>query len=111
MGLSDHEQSVLEQMERAMTSEDPRFATFLSGLPHAVRAPQNVTAAIVAVLLGAAAMIAGVAAAAPAVGIVGFLVVVGGISAVVTTLNRRQSKPKVVRPGFMDGLGQRWDNR
>ena len=33
MALSDHEQHVLEQMERALASEDPRFANVLRGVP------------------------------------------------------------------------------
>ena len=31
MALSDREQQLLEQMERALASEDPRFASALGG--------------------------------------------------------------------------------
>ena len=52
MALSDHEQHVLEQMERALASEDPRFANVLRGVPMVRKAQQSLGAAVLAILVG-----------------------------------------------------------
>lgn len=111
MALSDREQQLLEQMERALASEDPRLAHVFGG--HSVPMPRNLGVAVLAMLAGVGGLIAGVAVAQPAIGIIGFLVVVGALSAILTTVGpKAPTKPTApVRRDFMRGLEERWDRR
>ena len=111
MALSDREQQLLDQMERALASEDPRLAHVFGG--HSMPTPRNLSAAALAMLAGVAGLVAGVAFAQPAIGIVGFLVVVGALSALLTsTAPGAAAKPRTpVRRDFMRGLEERWDRR
>ncbi len=117
MALSEHEQQLLEQMERALATEDPRFASALSGKIIERVAPKNLGLAVMAIFFGIAALIAGVALSQPAIGIVGFLVIVGGIASALSTFrtpgtqSKKLSPSKAPRAPFMQGLEERWDRR
>lgn len=113
MALSDHEQHVLEQMERALASEDPRFANVLRGVPVVRKAQQSLGASVLAILLGVAGLIAGVATAIPAIGILGFLLTVGAIASALANLRpvAKGRTPRQPRTSFMQGLEERWDRR
>ena len=113
MGLSDHEQQVLAQMERALASEDPRFANVLRGVPMVRKAQQSLGISVLAILIGIAGLIAGVATAIPAIGILGFLLTVGAIASALTNLGgpAKVSAPRQPRTSFMQGLEERWDRR
>lgn len=112
MALSDHEQHVLEQMERALATEDPRFANVLRGVPMVRKAQQSLGASVLAILIGIAGLIAGVATAVPAIGILGFLLTVGAIASALTNVGApRTAKPRRPRTSFMQGLEERWDRR
>ncbi|MGH3415328.1 MAG: DUF3040 domain-containing protein [Actinocrinis sp.] len=62
MPLSEHEQRLLEQMERALHAEDPKFASALQGDKLRRRLRRRAVLAIVGVLAGAALIGYGVAA-------------------------------------------------
>lgn len=116
MALSDREQQLLDQMERALASEDPRLAHVFGGHGRPLPTPsRNLGAAVLGMLVGAAALIGGVALSQPAIGIVGFLVVVGALSAVLTGSTDAAAPAKApkapVRRDFMRGLEERWDRR
>lgn len=83
MPLSEHEQRLLDQIERALYAEDPKFASNVRGgrlhRPSRRRRVQG----IVVFVLGLAIMGAGLAvpfrpASIPVVSVVGFLVMFGG---------------------------------
>lgn len=78
MPLSDREQQVLEQMERALYEEDPRFATTLRGgtQGYARRRRYGLAAAIT--IVGLAVVVAGVMLENVPLGVIGFLVMVAG---------------------------------
>ena len=118
MPLSEHEQRLLDQMEQALASEDPRFMSAFTGARSRPAAPKNLGLSVVAVLVGIGLLFGGVIAAQPALGIVGFVVIVAGITAAVTALGNRAEKsesaaasPKQTRTNFMQGLEERWDRR
>ena len=117
MSLSDHEQHVLDQMERALANEDPKLVSMLRGVPMVRKAQQSLGAAVVGVLVGIGGLIAGVATAQPAIGILGFLIIVGGLASALATLEpSKKSAPasptaKKTRTSFMEGLEERWDRR
>lgn len=117
MGLSDHEQKLLEQMERALATEDPKLASTLRTPSLRVRTPRNVFLALAAVLIGVSGLVAGVITQLPPLGILGFVAIVTGLSIVFTGTstvgaikNTKQPKQKN-KSSFMQGLEERWDRR
>lgn len=79
MPLSDHEQRVLEQLERQLNADDPRLATRLadSGRP-AVSVRRVVLGAVLAVV-GLAVVLAGVSTQLVLVGVLGTALLGAGI--------------------------------
>jgi cytosine/adenosine deaminase-related metal-dependent hydrolase len=75
--LSDHEQRLLEQMERALYQEDPKFASSLRSGRGSVNR-KRLLAGVAIVVLGLASVVAGVAIPFAPLGIVGFAAMVGG---------------------------------
>lgn len=78
MPLSEHEQRMLEQMERALYAEDPRLAqTLRESTPKTVNRRQAGMGVVVAAL-GVATLVAGLIIAQPLVGVLGFIALLGG---------------------------------
>ncbi|MFB7375585.1 DUF3040 domain-containing protein [Streptomyces sp. NPDC056222] len=77
MPLSEHEQRMLEQMERALYAEDPKFATALEGSGLRTYTRRRVYQAVVGFLVGIALLMAGMVAQQWWISVVGFLVMLG----------------------------------
>ncbi|WP_069811806.1 DUF3040 domain-containing protein [Streptomyces sp. TP-A0874] len=77
MPLSEHEQRMLEQMERALYAEDPKFATALQGSGLRRYTRRRVYQAVAGFLVGIALLMAGMVAQKIWVSVVGFLVMLG----------------------------------
>jgi len=122
--LSEHEQRLLEQMERALYAEDPKFATSLrSG--SAGRASRGRSAfGILVLLAGVGLLLVGVIVPLIALGVFGFIVMVIGATLAYSGLRGRPAEaataqgapsgpaPKAPKqPGFMDKLEDRWRRR
>lgn len=122
MPLSEHEQRMLEQMERALYAEDPKFATALEGSGLRTYTRRRVYQAVVGFLVGIALLMAGMVAQQIWVSVVGFLVMLGCAVLAVTGW-RRAPKPgeQAGAPGarrqvrqrrsMMDRIEQRWQKR
>ena len=122
MPLSDHEQRLLEQMERALYQEDPKFA---SSLRKGRGGPVNrmrVAAGIGVVLLGLLGVLVGVASGIAAIGAVGFAAMVGGgfwswsgFGSGESPAEEAPQQPKATTPkpsgDFMDKMEERWKKR
>ncbi len=93
MPLSEHEQKLLEQMERALYAEDPRFASHMKGSAHSPNRRRVIVGVCVA-LAGLAVVVAGVATELIALGVVGFVVMVAGV-AWAATPPRKHSGPEL----------------
>ncbi|MCK1796351.1 DUF3040 domain-containing protein [Streptomyces sp. XM4193] len=133
MPLSEHEQRMLEQMERALYAEDPKFATALEGSE--LRAPtrKRVYQAVAGFLVGIALLMSGMVAQIIWVSVLGFLVMLGCTVLAVTgwrkgpktddakaegggeagparggASSRRQPKQ---RKSMMNKIEQRWQRR
>jgi hypothetical protein len=122
MPLSEHEQRLLDQMERALASEDPKFASALRGTVRGTVRKQVATPgaglAVVVVVIGLAGLIAGVTMNVAAIGVAGFIAVVFGLFLVTKNISEKKitgEQPKVVdkrsSPGFLQGFEERWDRR
>lgn len=118
MALSDHEQALLEQMERALASEDPKFASALRVPMISRTAPKSIGIAVLGVVIGIGILIAAVTLAIPALGVLGFLSIVAGFyfaqlgtkAAAAGQVPTATTKP-TTNGGFMHGLEERWDRR
>ena len=72
MPLSDHEQRLLEQIERALYAEDPKFASTVSSTDLRTHAKRRVRRAVVLLVLGMGLLLAGVMTTQVALGVAGF---------------------------------------
>ncbi|WP_329116035.1 DUF3040 domain-containing protein [Streptomyces sp. NBC_01465] len=126
MPLSEHEQRMLEQMERALYAEDPKFATALQGSGLRTYTRRRVYQAVAGFLVGIALLMAGMVAQQIWISVVGFLVMLGCAVLAVTGWRkapkpgeqppaaaadpaaRRQSRQ---RRSVMDRIEQRWQRR
>ena len=72
MPLSDHEQRLLEQIERALYAEDPKFASTVSSTDLRTHARRRVRRAIVLLVLGLGALLGGVVSGTIWLGVLGF---------------------------------------
>ncbi|NEC68426.1 DUF3040 domain-containing protein [Streptomyces sp. SID9727] len=126
MPLSEHEQRMLEQMERALYAEDPKFATALEGSKLRTYTRRRVYQAVAGFLVGIALLMGGMVARLTWVGVVGFLVMLGCAVLAVTAWrnapkpgeqqsvrtggagDRRQSRQ---RRSVMNRIEQRWQRR
>ena len=119
MPLSEHEQKLLNQMEQALITEDPRFASTFRGSIKNVNLKSGRTANIGIVILGiisgVISLIAGVSMSQPVIGLVGFIVVVFALSSIFSSKSHGQKVPQNQqvknRKSFMQGLEDRWDDR
>lgn len=131
MPLSEHEQRLLEQMERAMSADDPKFANAMRGSRHGRAARRRLLVGIAAVVVGLVLLIIGVSTSTIWLGAGGFVVMLAGTiwafspSPARTTDARGAGQqapaagaPRPPRPGkprrsgtFMERLEQRWDRR
>jgi Protein of unknown function (DUF3040) len=91
MPLSEHEQRLLDQIERALYAEDPKFASNVRGARMRSRPHRRRIQGIVLFVLGLLLLVSGVMApwlfGVPVVSVLGFLVMFAG--AVVAIFSRR----------------------
>ena len=124
MPLSEHEQRLLEQMERALYAEDPKFASSLRSAGPRPGVRRAAVLGVLAAIAGVAALVGGAATGIIAIGVVGFVLMLGGTFLVIRALRApaatasataappaaapRKAEPK---PGFMDKLDERFRKR
>lgn len=126
MPLSEHEQRMLEEMERNLYHNDEDFVATVGTR----RGKPNYTMIVVGILiaiLGVGVIVTGVVVAQPIVGVGGFIVMFGGALLAITP-PRRSGAPEEpsaderarasakstagpARGGFMDRINERWDKR
>ena len=122
MPLSEHEQRLLEQMEKALYAEDPKFATSLRSTPGARAARGRAALGVLGVLAGLGLLLAGVATTLIIVGVVGFTIMLAGSVLVYSAFQARpvddaaapttESAPRSHKSsGFMDRMEDRWRRR
>lgn len=114
MPLSEHEQRVLEDMERALSAEDPKLVSTLAGAGSPKQTRPRVLLAVAMVVLGIGTLLGGLIAKQTFVGVIGFALALAGIYLIIS----RASAPRMTKPGtskgrssFIQRLEERWDNR
>jgi hypothetical protein len=81
--LSEHEQRLLEQIERALVDDDPKFASTVRTGDRRQKARRKVQVGIGLVVVGLAAVLGGAVLPQVLVGVAGFLVAFAGAALVV----------------------------
>jgi hypothetical protein len=76
--LSEHEQRLLEQIERALVDDDPKFASSVRSGDRRLKARRKLQIGALLVLLGLAVLVGGAVARSVPLGVLGFLVAFGG---------------------------------
>lgn len=120
MPLSEQEQRLLDEMERHLMRNDTDVVSADRGAN--TLSYRNIVYGSVIVLLGIAGLVVGVASSLIVVGVIAFVVMVGGVVLAFTPTRsaaptRSESagtrKPATVRSSasFMDRMNDRWDRR
>jgi hypothetical protein len=120
--LSEHEQRLLEQIERALYAEDPKFASAVRGgrlrKPTRRRRLQGVALFVVGLVLlvvGVAVPQLWLASSFPVLSVVGFLMMLGGAVMAVTSLGSggqaAQSKGESEKNRFTGRMEERFRRR
>ncbi len=126
MPLSEHEQRLLEEMERSLYHNDAEFVASVGQ----VRGRPNYTWIVVGILvalLGVGIIVTGVILQQPLIGVAGFVAIVGGAmlafsrsrdggpvrepSAAERASASTRAPSAQARGGFMDRMNQRWEKR
>ena len=94
MPLSEHEQRLLEQIERALYDEDPKFASTVRGgklrRPSRRRRVQGVALFVVGVIMLVLGVVFSSSTAGIIVSVVGFLAMFGGAVLAITSFGARK---------------------
>lgn len=121
MPLSEHEQRMLEQMERALYAEDPKFASALRGADLRRHLRRRLYQSLAVFIVGVSLLMAGLMIN-ELLSVLGFLLMLAGALFAVTSWRRisapgeastepaaGRSKPR--RAGFMERMEERWRRR
>ncbi len=129
MPLSEHEQRLLDQIERALVAEDPKFASTVRTTDLKTHLRRRARRGIALFALGLVLLLTGVIIPAPPVGVVGFVVMLLAALVVVSAYRRgapsadasqrgRQARPTgkaasrpAKRSSFMERFEERWRKR
>jgi hypothetical protein len=76
--LSEHEQRLLEQIERALVDDDPKFASSVRTGDRRLKARRRIQLGVGLVVVGLAVMVLGPVTHNVLIGVLGFLVMLGG---------------------------------
>lgn len=125
MPLSDHEQKMLDEMERQLFVDDPRLARAFDHSTGPHRSRRRIVLGLVGIVAGLALLVLSVALPAIWLGVLAFLLMVAGGVAAVTAPTREGSDEGAGRPGgapaagtpsgqqsaFLRRMEERWEKR
>jgi hypothetical protein len=123
--LSEHEQRQLDQIERALYAEDPKFAQTVRARDPRVHYKRRVIEAAIGFVLGVGLLMAGVVSKYIWIGVAGFVVMlacsmwaltswrhIAGVATARTgPVRERRGRARPSGPRFMERLEERWRRR
>jgi hypothetical protein len=124
--LSEHEQRMLDQIERALYTEDPKFAHAVRSTDPQVHYRRRIVKAVLGFVLGVCALIGGLIVKAMPISVIisvsGFLVMTACCVWALSSWKRMnggpetepetsKDPPKTSRGSFMERLEERWRRR
>ena len=117
MALSEHEQRLLEEMERSLYQNEADVVSTLGATPRAPNYTAVVSGVVMAVI-GLAVMLWAVSSSLIWLGVIGFLVLFAGVMIAVTIPGpvtdasvRGSNRSGRSAGSLMDQLNERWDRR
>jgi hypothetical protein len=118
MPLSEHEQKLLEQLEKQLHEDDPKFANSMGSDPGRSWSTRHVVIGVLGALAGVFLLLVGVTLQNIFVGVLGFIVMGGGVyfATMRSSSSGKGSKSGTGKAGkqrssFMSSLEERWDER
>ena len=119
MPLSEHEQKLLEQLEKQLHEDDPKFANSMGSDPGRSWSTRHVVIGVLCALAGIFLLLVGVTLQNIFVGVLGFVVMGAGVYFATMRSSApgkpgsggRPGKPGKSRSSFMSSLEERWDER
>lgn len=115
MPLSDHEKKLLAEMEEALSVDDPRLVSTLTGR---TRTPQKsrVLVGLALVGFGLITLLGGLISQTIPLGILGFILALSGVVLAISNFSKPQfgapdQKRKRDKNGWSARLEERWDRR
>jgi Protein of unknown function (DUF3040) len=126
--LSEHEQRMLDQIERALYTEDPKFAHAVRSTDPQVHYRRRIVKAVLGFVLGVCALMAGLVVNAMPITVIisgtGFLVMTACCVWALSSWKKMNGPPEQDQPGpskddppppsrgsFMERLEERWRRR
>ena len=114
MPLSDREKRLLDEMEAALLTEDPRLVSALSAGPTSPNRNRIMVGAGL-VLLGVATLFGGLVSQITPIGILGFLIALSGVISAISSFTPRAGSKATKKPrsrsSISDRMEKRWDSR
>jgi hypothetical protein len=126
--LSEHEQRLLEQMERALYAEDPKLASTLRGADLRAHHRRRIVLGLLGFIVGVAILVSGAATSLAPVGVLGFVTMLAsawwvttgwrgragpatppGVTSITSARGHRPARARSA--GVMDRLEERWRRR
>ena len=98
MPLSEHEQRLLDQIERALYAEDPKFASTVRQTDLRTHMRRRLRRAAIVLALGFALMLVGVVAQQIVLGVAGFVVMLGALLLALSSWKRLGAGPAKATP-------------
>jgi hypothetical protein len=95
MPLSEHEQKLLEQLEKQLHEDDPKFANSMGSDPIRSWSTRHIVIGVLGTIAGILLLLVGVSLQNIFLGVLGFIVMGAGKS----------------KNSFMSNLEERWDER
>lgn len=92
MPLSEHEQKLLEQIERELVNDDPKFVSSVRSADSKARARRKLVWAVLLGILGLGLLVVGAVTATVWIGVLGFLVMFGGATLGVLNVGTASAK-------------------
>jgi hypothetical protein len=112
--LSDRERKLLAEMEQALSADDPRLSSTLTG-SRTFPGRTRVLTGLGALLSGLAIILGGLISQTVPVGIFGFVIALFGLITVLSAVTALGKSPRMAKDkkssGLRSRLEQRWDER
>lgn len=114
MALSEHERKLLAQMEEALSADDPHLVSTLTGT-RLYPGRNRILLGIALAIVGIATIFAGLISKTTPIGILGFLIALGGVTLAISALSGVSAlrvPSKRARKGKLNSrLEDRWERR
>ncbi len=114
MPLSDREKRLLEEMEAALLTEDPRLVSALTSKAPVSPSRNRIMVGGGLVLLGLITLFGGLISQITPIGILGFVIALSGVITAISSISPmagRGPRKKSSRSNLSARLEQRWENR